>query len=79
MIKRCTGQPGPPVQTCAPKNTPERMKCKHLVASQLHFFERRNAGVAEWEKGEDRRQPVFYIPAPSELDFGFCVIDLKKM
>ena len=55
------------------------MKCKHLVASQLHFFERRNAGVAEWEKGEDRRQPVFYIPAPSELDFGFCVIDLKKM
>jgi hypothetical protein len=38
----------------------------------------------EWKQGEDRRQPAFYIPAAHRLatgvlDFGFCVIDLKRV
>lgn len=42
------------------------------------------AGILENRPGEDRRQSVFTIPAayrtkPGVLDFGFCVIDLKKM
>jgi predicted transcriptional regulator len=43
-----------------------------------------NAGIVENRPGEDRRQSVFTIPAaysatPGVLDFGFCVIDLKKV
>ena len=43
-----------------------------------------NAGILENRPGEDRRQSVFSIPAacratPGQLDFGFCVIDLKKV
>ena len=42
------------------------------------------AGILENRPGEDRRQSVFSIPAayratPEVLDFGFCVIDLKKV
>lgn len=43
-----------------------------------------NAGVVESDLGEDRRQIVYQIPAarravPGVLDYGFCVIDLKKV
>lgn len=42
------------------------------------------AGVLDFLRGEDRRQAVFQIPAayrttPGFLDFGFCVVDLKKV
>ena len=42
------------------------------------------AGVVEADLGKDRRQIVYQIPAASRqvagvLDFGFCVIDLKKV
>ena len=42
------------------------------------------AGILENHPGEDRRQSVFSIPATyratvRQLDFGFCVIDLKKV
>ncbi|MEN9573929.1 MAG: Helix-turn-helix domain [Verrucomicrobiota bacterium] len=42
-----------------------------------------DAGVLDFLRGEDRRQAVFQIPAayrttPGVLDFGFCVVDLKK-
>jgi len=52
------------------------------ISKQLTVL--RVAGVLEWKKGEDRRQSVFYIPATRRsasgvLDFGFCVIDLKKV
>lgn len=41
-------------------------------------------GVLDFLRGEDRRQAVFQIPAayrttPGVLDFGFCVVDLKKV
>jgi hypothetical protein len=43
-----------------------------------------NAGVVETDFGQDRRQTVYQIPAvrrqvPGVLDYGFCVIDLKKL
>ena len=43
-----------------------------------------DAGVLDFLRGEDRRQAVFQIPAayrttPGVLDFGCCVIDLKKL
>jgi predicted transcriptional regulator len=42
-----------------------------------------DAGVAEASAGKDRRQTVYSIPAvfrpaPGVLDFGFCVVDLRK-
>ena len=41
------------------------------------------AGVVDGYAGKDRRQAVYSIPAarrpaPGVLDYGFCVIDLKK-
>jgi DNA-binding transcriptional ArsR family regulator len=52
------------------------------ISKQLTVL--RVAGVIEGKPGTDRRQSVFYIPAarrpaPGVLDFGFCVIDLKKI
>lgn len=42
------------------------------------------AGVLDFLRGEDRRQAVFQIPAayratPGVLDFGFCVVEVKKL
>ena len=52
------------------------------ISKQLAVL--RAAGVVEGRPGADRRQSVFYIPAARRpatgvLDFGFCVIDLKKI
>ncbi len=42
------------------------------------------AGVLDFLRGEDRRQAVFQIPAayrttPGVLDFGCCVVNLRKV
>ena len=52
------------------------------ISKQLRVLS--SAGILENRPGEDRRQSVFSIPAayratPGVLDFGFCVIDLKKV
>lgn len=55
---------------------------RDATAKQLRLL--RDSGVLESPDSDNRRQTLYQIPAsrrpsPGVLDFGFCVLDLKKV